>query len=147
MRVPFRHMMFIILVLWVVGRKQPFPFTRFPMYSKHNTEADVIYVTDQTNQPIPMGIVFRTSSSAAKKRYFVELKKQIKGGRLRGEGTAEERAAAGKIILSGMMADADQRKISKETTLLRLRSRKFQLVGDRISDASDVILAELEVKP
>ena len=146
MRVPFRHMLLAILILWVVGWKQPYPFTRFPMYSNFGEKAEVMFVADQENKPMALVPVFHTLSSAVKKRYYTELKKLIKGARDSSKATNEERTAAAKIILAGLMADVEPSKIPKDAKVFRLRCRTFQLTKGKLTEAPEVTLAEVEVK-
>ncbi|MDB6137752.1 MAG: hypothetical protein JWO94_824, partial [Verrucomicrobiaceae bacterium] len=70
-RVPFRHMIPVVITLFIV--KEQFPFSNFPMYSNFDTEADVIFITDQNDHVLPMDKVFRSGSSTAKKAYKKEL--------------------------------------------------------------------------
>ena len=51
-RPPFPAMLLLVLALYLI--REEFPFSNFPMYSNISEEADVTFVTDQNNQPLPM---------------------------------------------------------------------------------------------
>lgn len=140
-RVPFRHMIPVVIALFII--KEQFPFSNFPMYSNFDTEADVIFVTDQKDAVLPMDKVFRSGSSTAKKAYKKELGKiTAKTKRDTKEATAPERAAAGKIVLGDWAATVKPGSLSAETTALRLYRRTFELVDGHLSDKAPELLAE-----
>ena len=87
------------------------------MYSNFDTEADVIFVTDQKDRVLPMEKVFRSGSSTAKKAYKKELGKiTAKTKRDTKQATAPERAA---------VDIDDQRQV-----LAILRQVEIQLLAD-----------------
>lgn len=131
LKVPFRHMAALVLALLIIGEQ--FPFSNFPMYSNFGTDADVMYVTDQNDQPISMKPLLKTSSSSAKKRYKKELSNVCKkSGRDIEEATAEERQKAGAITLKSLVDDLDNRRLPAGTSELRLYQRTFEF--DRKAD-------------
>ena len=62
----------IIAILLVVIGDQ-YPFSPFPMYSKLDSSADVLYVADQDGKPLALGALFNVGSAQAKKRFEKEL--------------------------------------------------------------------------
>ena len=106
-RVPFRHVlaMTIFLSFWGDdGLGQQYPFTNFPMYSHLDAESDVLYVTDQTDQPLPFHTLFGTSTSTQKKVFINELKKICNPkGRDTRDALPEERRAAGEKLLEKLL--------------------------------------------
>ena len=140
-RVPFRHMIPIVVALYLI--KEQFPFSNFPMYSNFDTEADVIYVTDQNDKVLPMEKVFRSGSSTAKKAYKKELGKLTnKDKRDTKQATAPERASAGKIVLADWAANVKPNSLTADTKALRLYRRTFELVNGKLSDKAPELLAE-----
>ena len=140
-RVPFHHMIPLVVALFII--KEQFPFSNFPMYSNFDTEADVIFVTDQKDRVLPMEKVFRSGSSTAKKAYKKELGKiTAKTKRDTKQATAPERAAAGKIVLSDWAANVKNGSLTADTTALRLYRRTFELVNGKLSDKAPELLAE-----
>ena len=140
-RVPFRHMIPIVILLFIV--KEQFPFSNFPMYSNFDTEADVIFVTDQGDHVLSMDKVFRSGSSTAKKAYKKELGKiTAKSNRDSTQSTAPERIAAGKIVLGDWMANIKPNSLTPETKAVRLYRRTFELVNGKLSDRAPELLAE-----
>ncbi len=140
-RIPFAPMTALVVALFII--KEQFPFSNFPMYSNFDTEADVVYIADQTGQPVPMDMVFRSGSSTAKKAYKKELGKiTAKDKRDSSDATALERAAAGKIVLGDWMASIKTKALAPETKALRLYRRTFELAHGKLSDQTPELLAE-----
>ncbi|MDB6116707.1 MAG: hypothetical protein JWO08_488 [Verrucomicrobiaceae bacterium] len=141
LRVPFHHMIPVVIMLFLI--KEQFPFSNFPMYSNFDSEADVVFITDQNDKVQPMDKVFRSGSSTAKKAYKKELGKiTSKRKRDTKEATAPERAAAGKIVLADWVAIAKPGALAPEIKALRLYRRTFELVDGRLSDKAPELLAE-----
>jgi hypothetical protein len=138
--VPFRHMTFLVIALFVI--KEQFPFSNFPMYSNFDSEADVVYIANQNGDPLAMDDVFRSGSSTAKKAYKKELGKitQAAGGRDSNDANAEERMGiGGSAALSVRCADADpfdaQRKVPLGSALARLGTGPANLGAGRATPA------------
>lgn len=141
LRVPFRHMTALVIALFVI--KEQFPFSNFPMYSNFDNEADVVFIADQNGNPISMDDVFRSGSSTAKKAYKKELGKICNPkGRDSKESTAEERKAAGAIVLGDWYATMKRDRVPAGTTAVRLYRRTFELVNGKLGDESPELLAE-----
>ena len=141
LRIPFRHMIALVIALYVI--KEQFPFSNFPMYSNFDTQAGVIFVTDQNDRVLAMGKVFGTKSAQTKKTYNGEL------GRLTNphkrdstEATADERAQAGKVVLAGLVKRVRRKEVPAGTSALRLYLRTFMLQDHALSDAPPERLAE-----
>ena len=140
-RVPFRHMTVLVIVLFVV--KEQFPFSNFPMYSNFDTEAGVIFVTDQNDQVVPMEKLFGTKSAQTKKTYLGEVGLLTNPQkRDTTTATAAERAAAGKVVLAGLVKRIRPKAIPPGTKALRLYLRTFMLKDRVLSDAAPERLAE-----
>ena len=140
-RVPFRHMTALVIALFVI--KEQFPFSNFPMYSNFDTEADVIFVTDQNDQPLPMDRVFKTGSAATKKTWKGEVALLVNPGkRDTNDATAAERAEAGRTVLAALVKRMRAKEIPAGTTSLRLYLRTFALDGDVFIDSAPDRLAE-----
>ena len=143
-RLPFRHMTALIVALFVI--KEQFPFSNFPMYSNFDNEADVIFVTDQNDEPVPMDQVFRTGSAATKKTYKGELARIVNPlGRDTNDATAEERAAAGLIALKGLQKRIKPGSLAEGTSALKIYRRTFRLEGDQFIDLEPEQLAEVKL--
>ena len=144
LRLPFRHMTALVLALYII--KEQFPFSNFPMYSNFDTEADVIFVADQSDQPVPMSKVFRTGSAATKKTYKAELSDICNPkGRDTNDATLEERQQAGAKVLGSLKKKIKPGVLAQSTTALRLYRRTFVLEGNRLSDRAPERLAEVSL--
>jgi hypothetical protein len=124
--VPFGPM--FVLVLFLFGVKEYYPFSDFPMYSNLDHEADIIYLTDQADQALPMQKVFRTGSGTAKKMYKKELNALTKTtGRKLVHATAEDRAAAGRAVMATMLHRIRFWQMPPGVSQLRLYRKTFRL--------------------
>ncbi len=141
LRVPFRHMTAVVIALFLI--KEQFPFSSFPMYSNFDTEAEVLFVTDQNDRVLPMLDALGRWSSSAKKAYKKELGKlTAKRKRDAAHANAAERAAAGRIVLDDLCAHEGHLAPYAAATSIRLYRRSFQLVNDKLSDNAPELLAE-----
>jgi hypothetical protein len=124
-RPPFPAMLALVLALYVI--REEFPFSNFPMYSNISEEADVTFVTDQNDQPLPMKQLFKTSSGTSKKMYKKELGTITNAqGRDSEQATAEERARAGKAVLEMLVPRLVAKAVPPGTTALRFHVRTFR---------------------
>lgn len=137
-------MVALVVALMIIG--EHFPFSNFPMYSNFGTDADVMFVTDQNNEPVYMKPLFNTSSSSAKKRYKKELSTICKkGGHDISEATTEERNEAGSNVLKSLMDDIDHNQLPPHITELRLQLRTFEFdrEADKVVEHEPELLASL----
>jgi hypothetical protein len=141
-RVPFRHMTALVIALYVI--KEQFPFSNFPMYSNFDSEADVVFVTDQKGDPLAMDKVFSSGgSSTAKKAYKKELGKLTNPNKRDSkQATAQERQTAGAIVISDWHAKLRRNSVPPGTTAIRLYRRTFELKDGRLGDDTPELLAE-----
>lgn len=124
-RPPFPAMLVLVLALYLI--REEFPFSNFPMYSNINEEADVTFVTDQNDQPLPMKALFKTSSGTSKKMYKKELGTLTNAqGRDSDHATAEERARAGRAVLDMLLPRLIAKAVPPGTTALRFQVRTFR---------------------
>ena len=63
----------ILLAIALVGIGDQYPFSPFPMYSRIDGKAEVLYVTDEKDQPLPLSKMFAHGSAQLKKRYESNL--------------------------------------------------------------------------
>jgi hypothetical protein len=139
---PFRHVTALTLALYLV--KEQFPFSNFPMYSNFDTEADVLFITDQADQPVPMSRVFRTGSAATKKVYKAELSDICNPkGHDTEKATLEERQQAAAVVLASLKKKIKPGSLPEGTTALRLQMRTFALEGSELKDRQPERLAEV----
>lgn len=140
--VPFQAMTALVLALFVI--KEQFPFSNFPMYSRINEEADVTFVTDQNDQPLPLKALFKTSSATSKKMYKKELAAITNpAGRDSDHATAEERAQAGRAVLETLSTRLIAAAVPPGTTALRFHVRTFRAGSDPDDGPPPERLAEL----
>ena len=141
---PFRAMTLLVLALYLI--REEFPFSNFPMYSNINEEADVTFVTDQNDQPLPMKALFKTSSATSKKMYKKELATLTNAqGRDSDHATPQERAQAGRAVLNMLMPRLIQSAVPANTTALRFQVRTFRAGVDPEAGSKPEKLAELPV--
>jgi hypothetical protein len=139
-------MLVLVLALYLI--REEFPFSNFPMYSNISEEADVTFVTDQNDQPLPMKALFKTSSGTSKKMYKKELGTITNSsGRDSDHATAEERLQAGKAVLDMLMPRLIHKAVPPGTTALRFYVRTFRAgVGPEEGPAPEK-LAEHPLSP
>ncbi len=124
-RIPFPAMTLLVLALYLI--REEFPFSNFPMYSNISEEADVVFVTDQNDNPLPMKALFKTSSATSKKMYKKELAELANPhGRDSDHATAEERRQAGGEILNVLAGRLVHKAVPEGVTALRFQLRTFR---------------------
>ena len=139
---PFPEMTVLVLALFII--KEQFPFSNFPMYSNINDEADVVYVTNQNDEPLAMKALFKTSSGTAKKSFNTELKKLTNPhGRPSEEATPLERAQAGKTLLDMLVSRLEKPVLPQGTTALRFYRRTFKAGESGVGNKDALKLAEV----
>ncbi len=122
--IPFPAMTLLVLALYLI--REEFPFSNFPMYSNISEEADVMFVTDDKDQPLPMKALFKTSSATSKKMYKSELAEITNPqGRDSEQATAEERQQAGTKTLDKLTGRLIDAAIPPGVSALRLKIRTF----------------------
>lgn len=143
-RLPFRALLLVVLFLFVV--KERYPFSNFPMYSNLDKEADILYVTDQADQALPMDSVFRTGSGTSKKMYKKELNSLTKTtGRKLEVATPEDRAAAGRAVMATILERIRPKNLPAGVTHLRLYRKTFRLENGGLAHLEPEFLAEFPV--
>lgn len=140
-RIPFKHMTVLVIALFII--KEQFPFSNFPMYSNFDSEADVLFIADQTGNPVSMDRVFGKGSSTIKKAWKKEVSKLVNPrGRDSKQSTPEERAKAGAVVLGDWCARIKSANLPKGTSAMRLYRRTFELKDGKLGDAKPELLAE-----
>ena len=134
-------MMLLVLSLYFI--KEEFPFSNFPMYSNVSEEADVTFITDQNDYPLPMKALFNTSSGSSKKMYKKELGTLTNAsGRDSDHATSEERAQAGRAVLDSLLPRLIAKAVPPGTTALRFQLRTFRAGVDPDNGPAPEKLAE-----
>ncbi len=140
--IPFRPMTLLVLALFVI--KERFPFSNFPMYSNIDDKADVVFVTDQNDKPLPMKAVFKTSSGSSKKMLNTEIKKLTNPkGRDSADATPEELRTAGLAVLETLKARLRRDAMPPETTVLRFYRKTFRAGEQGVGREKPELLAEV----
>lgn len=143
-RVPFRHVLAATVFLAVV--KEQYPFSNFPMYSHLDKEADVLFVTDQTDRVLPMERLFGTSSSTQKKVFITELKDICNPqGRDTRDALPEERSQAGAKLAEKLFPKLKPHNLAKEggeVTSLRLYYNVFKVENGAVTTGTPQLVAE-----
>lgn len=144
LRLPFPAMMVLVLALYLI--REQFPFSNFPMYSNISNEADVVFVTDQNDQPLPMKALFKTGSASTKKTYKKELAELTNpAGRDSDHANAEERAAAGREALALLTSRLVRKAVPEGTTALRFHVRTFRAGVNPDDGPAPELLAETPI--
>jgi hypothetical protein len=144
LRLPFPAMTVLVLALYLI--REQFPFSNFPMYSNVSEEADVVFVTDQNDAPLPMKALFKTSSASSKKTYKKELAALTNPhGRDSDHANAEERAAAGREVLALLTSRLVHPAVPEGTTALRFHIRTFRAGVDPDAGPPPERLAETPI--
>lgn len=63
----------IIIAFILVGIGDQYPFSPFPMYSRIDGKAEVLYVTNEKDEPMPLSKMFGNGSAQLKKRFESNL--------------------------------------------------------------------------
>jgi hypothetical protein len=148
--VPFRHVLLVTIFLSFWGDDdwgQQYPFTNFPMYSHLDAESDVLYVTDETDKPLPFHTLFGTNSSTQKKNFITELK-AICNPKKRDTRDAlpEERQAAGAKVAKALMPRLKRDRLPPGVEALRFHYKVFRSEGDKITESAPQLVAEQPLK-
>ncbi len=143
-RVPFRHA--LLLVIFLAGIKEQYPFSDFPMYSHLDAESDVLYVTDQEDNVLPMEKLFGTGASTQKKVFMTELK-SICNPKKRDTRDAlpEEKQQAGIQLMDKLMPKLKRDKLAAmgaTATSLRIYYKVYTLDAGNISSGKSQLVAE-----
>lgn len=143
-RFQLRHVLLMTLLLLIIGEE--YPFSNFPMYSGLDDSSDVLFMTDQQDQPLPIHTLFGTSASTQKKVYMSELKKICNAqNRDTDEALPEERKAACDKMLDKLMPRLKQHRwaqYSGKVTTLRIYHKIFTLENGRVATSKPVLIAE-----
>lgn len=143
-KVPFRHVLLLVVFLAIV--KEQYPFSDFPMYSHLDDESDVLYVTDQADNVLPMEKLFGTGASTQKKVFMTELK-SICNPKKRDTKNAlpEEKQQAGSQLMDKLMPKLKREKLAAMSTTatgLRLYYKVYTLDAGSISSGKSQLVAE-----
>lgn len=113
-----------------------YPLSPFPMYSNIDTSADMLLVTNEKDEVLPLSRLFNSGSAQLKKRYEKVLQKSA-GTREYEKASESERRAAGEAFLKDLWADRDKGDVAKlaaPPASLRLKIRTFTMEGTNFSD-------------
>lgn len=143
-KVPFRHVLLLVIFLAII--KEQYPFSDFPMYSHLDAESDVLYVTDQDDNVLPMEKLFGTGASTQKKVYMTELK-SICNPKKRDTRDAlpEEKQQAGSQLMDKLMPKLKRDKLaamSSTAKSLRIYYKVYTLDAGNISTGTSQLVAE-----
>jgi len=145
-QLPFRAMLLVVVGLFFV--KEQYPFSNFPMYSKVDQEADILYITDQTDQALPMDAVFRTGSGTSKKMYKKELTAVTHAtGRKLDDATPEDRATAGRAVMTTLMKRTRSSQMPPNVSQLRFYRKTFRLENGTLAHLEPERLAAFPFPP
>ncbi len=134
--IPFRPVTLLVFVLFHV--EEQYPFSHFPMYSRLQTEASVLYVTDEDRNPLAMRRVLNTGTATAKKIYKRELAEITNPlGRDSADSTLEERQLASQRTMEQLLARLDESALPEGTRELRSYLKQFSLEKDGTLDRSE----------
>lgn len=144
--IPFRHVLALTVFLSFWGDDdwgQQYPFTNFPMYSHLDEESDVLFVTDQTDTPLPFHTLFGTKTSTQKKVFISELKKICNPkGRDTRDAQPDERTAAGAKMMEKLLPKLKRDRLPAGVASLRFHYKVFRADGDKITETAPQLVAE-----
>lgn len=143
-RLQVRHVLLVAVFLFVV--KEQYPFSDFPMYSRLDAESDVLFVTDQNDQPLPMHTLFGTGTANQKKVFMAELKKICNPkNRDTKHALLEEQREAGEKMVEKLLPKLKRERLvlqGDHVTQLRFYYKVFTLDGESIAAGKPVLVAE-----
>ncbi len=147
LRIPYLGLVAITLCLLAI--REWYPFSHFPMYSRLEDKASVVYITDSADSYIPVRTAFGISSSEVKKQY-----NRVRGiltkrdGRAYHDATEEEEREAALAVLKYL--DGHRNKAfwkEQSAQQLKLHVRVISLAESGGIERQDRLIAELEVRP
>lgn len=136
------------LALALVAIGEAYPFSHFPMYSAIESSADMLLVTNEKDEVLPLSRLFHSGSAQLKKRFEKELQTRA-GTREYEKADPAKLQAAGEAFLSKLWEGRDAGDVAKLATppqLLRLKIRTMTMEGTRFVDETHVI-SEISVTP
>ncbi|MFP6875082.1 MAG: hypothetical protein VCA55_16405 [Verrucomicrobiales bacterium] len=146
-RIPYLGLMAVTLCLLVI--REWYPFSHFPMYSRLEDKASVVYITDSADAYIPIRTAFGISSSEVKKQY-----NRIRGiltkqdGRAYHDTTAAEESEAALTVLKYLDGHRNEKFWKGQPAgQLRLHVLVISLGESGGIEREDRLIAELEVSP
>jgi hypothetical protein len=99
---PFKRVAALVIAFIVIG--EFYPFSHFPMYSGVSSDADYFYITNESDEPIPMVQYFGTRTAQAKKIYRKQLTELTDARKVkRAMATREEERQAGEYLLNYLL--------------------------------------------
>jgi hypothetical protein len=137
LRIPFREVLFFVIVLLIVGEN--YPFSNFPMYSSLDDESFYFVIKTGQGETLPFATSFRSRASYVPKALKTERRKLEK------EGLSSEAALnqAGHNVLNHLLEKAEPQ--SRDG--LSRRGLKLVEVRIRVNNAqveqSESIVAEI----
>lgn len=117
------------------------------MYSKFDSSADILYVTDQNDKPLALSSLFGVGSAQAKKRFEREL---LDVAKTRDYEKADAAAVttASTRFLNGLWKDRKSKKTNAlGVNTLRLHMITVSLSEDSAFQRQDSLLGEISVTP
>lgn len=131
----------VALILKLIG--DAWPLSHFPMYSSISDSADILFVTNEKDEPLPMSRLFNVGSAQSKKRFETYLKK-VAQTRKYEEATEEQRRRAGEELLENLWAGRDEGDVADYAPrVLRLKMRTVSMRGNEFQDRSTLLAERL----
>lgn len=146
-RIPWLGLMCLTLCLLAI--KEWYPFSHFPMYSRLEDKASVVFISGADNGYIPIRTAFGVSASEVKKLYNRERGLlTMKDERAFHDSTESEDRKAGVTVLNYLV---NRRRGSfwrkHRPSRIRLYHRVISLAEGGGIEREDRFIAELEVNP
>ena len=115
------------------------------MYSRlGEARADMLLITNENDQPLPMSKLFRTGSAQGKKRFESELK-DVSGTKEYEDTTPEKRREAGAKFLAKLWENRDAGDVAQyNPKTFRLKIRTVALDDGKFTD-DITLIAEMPV--
>ncbi len=124
----------VAVLLVAVG--DAYPLSPFPMYSNIDTSANMLLVTNEKDEALPLSRLFNSGSAQLKKRFEKELQDQT-GTREYQDVKPEQQVAAGQAFLRDLWAGRDKGDVAKlpaPPQVLRLKIRTMTMNGTEFGD-------------
>lgn len=135
----------LAILLVVIGDQ--FPFTPFPMYSNVEPSADVLFVTDEQDEPLAISTLFDVGSAQAKKRFEKELL-TVSNTRDYEKASPEQVTRAAESFLQQLWKD----RKPKRTDALNFQKLRARIITITLDDRSKLqrqehALGEISLQP
>ena len=139
--------MVVFGVLMMLLFKENYPFSHFPMYSRNSEKTYLVYVTDESDEPVLFRLQFGRSIIRVKKVYDKARQRAEKDPKFEGMAQEEVEKVLGESTLRQIVAEREPRVPEgdvKQYQVLKLWKTNLFLRKSGVEEET-YLLAEIDV--